>query len=397
MKKDLFLITNSYPYGLGEEFIQNEVDYLSKEFNKVFILSMNQNDEKTKYIPNNFEVYRLKKSKLHLLRLLKLEYMRDFFSEKIGLKSLKNRVSFIHTGDAVKNNILDIVKKESLDIDNIILYSYWFYSAAYGISKIESKKIVKISRAHGYDLYEERGPQPLKNKIFSKFDAVVPCSSQGTKYLKYKYPEYKKKIGKAYLGTENTEAQILKKDNYNIVSCSYIRHVKRVDLIVEALSKLDLENKEITWTHIGGGEELEEIQLLAKQKLKNIKFKFLGHLDNNKILEYYKNNDIKCFINLSSSEGLPVSMMEVQSFGIPIVATDVGGVKEIVNSETGILLSENPSAKEVAEGIEKILLLTEDKFKNIQKSCYKNWNEKFNAKKNYIGFIQKYLKGKNYE
>lgn len=397
MKKNLFLITDNYPYGFGEEFIQNEVNYLSKEFKKVIILSMNTSDKKTKDVPDNFQVYRLKKTKLDLFGLLKLEYIKDFFSEKIKLKNFKSRISFMYTGNSVKNNILDIAKKENIDMNNVVLYSYWFYSSAYGISKISSKKIIKISRAHRYDLYEERGFQPLKNAIFSKINTVLPCSLQGSEFLKEKYPKHKNKIEKAYLGTENLEKQVFKKNNYNIVSCSYIRPVKRIELIIQGLEELNLQNKKVVWTHIGGGDDLEKLQNLAKEKLKNVEFKFLGHLKNDEILDYYKKNDIKCFINLSSSEGLPVSMMEVQSFGIPIVATDVGGVREIVSSETGVLLSENPSSKEVAEGLQRILLLTKEEFENLQNSCYKNWNEKFNARKNYSEFIERYLRVDSYE
>jgi len=47
------------------------------------------------------------------------------------------------------------------------------------------------------------------------------------------------------------------------------------------------------------------------------------------------------FINTSSSEGIPVSMMEAQSFGIPILAMDVGGVREIVGPQTGRLLQQD--------------------------------------------------------
>lgn len=47
------------------------------------------------------------------------------------------------------------------------------------------------------------------------------------------------------------------------------------------------------------------------------------------------------FINVSSSEGLPVSIMEACSFGIPIIATNVGGTAEIVQAGVnGILLKE---------------------------------------------------------
>ena len=44
------------------------------------------------------------------------------------------------------------------------------------------------------------------------------------------------------------------------------------------------------------------------------------------------------FINLSDSEGIPVSIMEAMSVGIPIIARDVGGNREIVTNNNGCLL-----------------------------------------------------------
>ena len=80
--------------------------------------------------------------------------------------------------------------------------------------------------------------------------------------------------------------------------------------------------------------------------------------------------------------------MEVQSYGIPIISTNVGGVKEIVNEKTGILLSANPTILEIVDGIEKILNLPKDEYNKYQINSYKNWEKKFNAKKNYKDFIR---------
>lgn len=41
---------------------------------------------------------------------------------------------------------------------------------------------------------------------------------------------------------------------------------------------------------------------------------------------------------MSDSEGIPVSIMEAMSFGIPVIARNVGGMSEIVNEENGLLL-----------------------------------------------------------
>ena len=61
------------------------------------------------------------------------------------------------------------------------------------------------------------------------------------------------------------------------------------------------------------------------------------------------------FINLSSSEGIPVSIMEAQSFGIPVIATNVGGSGEIVVSETGVLVDENRTEASVLLSLNKDL------------------------------------------
>ena len=64
----------------------------------------------------------------------------------------------------------------------------------------------------------------------------------------------------------------------------------------------------------------------------------MGHYPNEELLRYYGSNHVDLFINTSSTEGVPVSIMEAQSFGIPVIATDTGGVKEVVTEGTGSLL-----------------------------------------------------------
>ena len=58
------------------------------------------------------------------------------------------------------------------------------------------------------------------------------------------------------------------------------------------------------------------------------------------------------FMNVSSSEWLPVSIMEAFSFVIPALVTAVGGNPEIVQEGAGILLDENPSINSITQNIE---------------------------------------------
>jgi glycosyltransferase involved in cell wall biosynthesis len=81
--------------------------------------------------------------------------------------------------------------------------------------------------------------------------------------------------------------------------------------------------------------------------------------------------------------------MEAISFGIPVIATDVGGTKDIVNSKNGFLLSSNPSIEEVAEQIKSKIEMNREDFEKLKENAVKIFNEKVNAKKNYNEFIEK--------
>ena len=93
----------------------------------------------------------------------------------------------------------------------------------------------------------------------------------------------------------------------------------------------------------GGGDLLQEIKASAPKNLK-----VLGWQDAKNILPIA---DI--FLSTSENEGIPIAMIEAQLAGIPIVATDVGSVPEVVlDNKTGILC--NTTEKQLIEGIRKI-------------------------------------------
>jgi glycosyltransferase involved in cell wall biosynthesis len=97
----------------------------------------------------------------------------------------------------------------------------------------------------------------------------------------------------------------------------------------------------------GGGNLLQEVKANAPKNLKA-----LGWQEAKNILPIA---DI--FLSTSENEGIPIAMIEAQLAGIPIVATDVGSVPEVVlDNKTGILC--NRTEKQLIEGIRKI---SEDK------------------------------------
>ncbi|HYX08090.1 MAG TPA: glycosyltransferase, partial [Bacteroidales bacterium] len=85
------------------------------------------------------------------------------------------------------------------------------------------------------------------------------------------------------------------------------------------------------------------------------------------------------------TEGLPVAIMESQSYGIPTIAPRVGGIPEIVNSQNGILVDARGDVQEISSAIERIIL-NKDLRQKLSRNAYQNWKENFNADKNYKNF-----------
>lgn len=112
----------------------------------------------------------------------------------------------------------------------------------------------------------------------------------------------------------------------------------------------------IKWVHAGDGAERDQVLKYAKDLPSNIQMELLGSIPHQEVYDYYKNHDIDVFLHVSESEGLPVSMMEAISFGVPIMACDVGGVSEIVNENTGVLLPKEFEIQAVVTILEQFLL-----------------------------------------
>ena len=121
----------------------------------------------------------------------------------------------------------------------------------------------------------------------------------------------------------------------------------------------------------------------------NITLNYMGQTHHNLMMEKIKESNVDLLINISKHEGLPVSMMEALSLGIPVFATDVGGVREIVNSDIGILYKQNEIFN-LANDIENF---KSSKFykKNTRTKCRKVWKNNFESNVNYRIFADKLM------
>lgn len=395
-KKYLFFITDEYPYGYGEPFIENEIEYLSKEFEKIYILTITKgiNQSFIRPVPLNVEVINMKLNIFNIFKIIKeRQILKSFIRELIKTKKIRNVVSYQVREIQIREKISEVIKLKNYEKSKITLYSYWFNFGAYAISnlkKLNNIEFKAISRGHGYDMFKWRELQLFKPNILEGLDELLCACKFSRNYCREEYG-FLDKIGYSYLGVKENRKEKILNDIPILLSCSNIIPLKRIHLIIEAISLI--KEPKFKWIHIGDGTEKITLEKLSKEKLKSINYEFLGQKSNSEVIQFYKENYIKCFITTSQTEGgVPVSIMEAQSFGIPVIGTNVGGIGEIINNKTGVLLDEKCVPEVVAKAIVKIMNLSEYEFKKYNKESYENWKEKFNAEKNYINFIKNYLK-----
>jgi len=404
--KKLILLTREFPFKNGETFLENEIDTLSDYFDKVIIYPIDicKNEIITRKI-NKKNIYikplntiSLRKRKLKFILksiLLKKEYKEN--------KSFLKNVYCQYFMNIVNNNynlIVEDLKKEIITGDEVYLYSYWLYTTAEIVCKLKKYFISQgittkaFSRAHGFDIYEERNflnYLPRREHILKNIDKVFPCSNDGKNHILELYPDYKEKIKTSYLGTYDQKIDSLYKfsDELRIVSCSRVVKVKRINIIIETLNLLEKSNIKVSWTHIGGGPLYKKMVKLANKKLKSVNINMTDNVTNDKVYELYNKSDYDFFINVSSSEGIPVSIMEAISFGIPVIATDVGGTHEIlVNNVNGFLVNKNISPMELKSVLIDSKKIENDKYLKMRDNSRRIWQEKFNAKDNYKKFVK---------
>lgn len=413
MENVLIMFTKTFPYGNGESFVEKEIDIISKEFKRIilFCCQVSDSEAEQRSVPNNVKVIPFKsKRKLALLikggfLFLQKSHRNSLFREFKECHSMKKKLFTLYFYSKTINMLKNIVEEyDNWFIENkekifFTFYSYWFFDLAYLAILLQKKYSLEknsiiISRAHGYDVYKERnsiGYFPFRTDMLKGINGVYVCSLDGMNYLQHEYPEYLSKIKYAYLGTSDKGFSIGKRcqEKLHIVTCSNIIGLKRVKKVAEACQLLEEENILIKWTCFGDGELKADLVDYCNQNLDTTEVCFKGHCSNEQVLEYYRNHYIDVFINVSETEGLPVSIMEAVSFGIPAIATDVGGTSEIVVQDiTGDLLKKDFLVSELAEEIKKYCYMDDVKRTELRSNCREYWKNHFNADINYKKFSE---------
>ncbi len=267
-------------------------------------------------------------------------------------------------------NLIKIIKEEKPDIVHLNSSKIGLLgSLAVLFLKLSapSSKLKAVFTSHGWAFNEQNRSFVSKMVFyFGHYLTVFFCNQTIAVSIKTKkdiswLPFIKDKIEVIYNGisdfkriSKKAASEILVKERGQIVifTLAELHHNKGLDVALRGITLLPVNIREKIQYYIAGdGEEKINLQKLASDLGIEKIIHFLGEVENGKKL--LSGADV--FLFPSRTENLPFAVLEAGFSGLPIIATSVGGIPEIIKDMQNGILVHPKNPKEIAEGIMYIL------------------------------------------
>ena len=318
-------------------FVPKIAKYFQDELNyEIEILTLS--DNKNSNINDDFSVKRIDRNLPIIYRWLKT----IFTIYKLG----KNKDLIFVNGLGTETTIANIFLKKKI-IRKIVGDPVW--ERAYSKAKISESFDEFQVKNYGFSISLQK---KVRSFSIKKTDIVVTPSQHLKNFILNL--GFKNKIeiinNGVFIPEENTN--IFTNDQINITVVSRLVSHKNIEKIIKAIS--DLNSPLINLNIIGDGPELNQLQKISLESNNKDYIIFHGKLNRDEIDHIFLNSDI--YIQASNYEGLPHSLLEAMSYGIPVLCTPVGECKEILgNEDRGYILDLPVSKNNIKSKISEII------------------------------------------
>ena len=318
-------------------FVPKIAKYFQDELNyEIEILTLS--DNKNSNINDDFSVKRIDRNLPIIYRWLKT----IFTIYKLG----KNKDLIFVNGLGTEVTIANIFLKKKI-IRKIVGDPVW--ERAYSKAKISESFDEFQVKNYGFSISLQK---KVRSFSIKKSDIVVTPSQHLKNFILNL--GFKNKIeiinNGVFIPEENTN--IFTNDQINITIVSRLVSHKNIEKIIKAIS--DLNSPLINLNIIGDGPELNQLQKISLESNNKDNIIFHGKLNRDDINHIFLKSDI--YIQASNYEGLPHSLLEAMSYGIPVLCTPVGECKEILgNEDRGYILDLPVSKNNIKSKISEII------------------------------------------
>ena len=335
---NILITVGIFPPDIGgpASFVPKISDFLIENGHNVKIICLSE--VRNINTEDNFDVIRIKRSNNLPIRWIKTIY-------QIVKNGRRSDLIFVN-GLGVESAIANLILQKQL-IRKIVGDPVW--ERAYNKKRItESFDDFQINK-HSFLIEVQK---LLRNWSINSAEIVITPSDHLKSFVSG--IGYSKKILKINNGVNITDINRANesKADINLIIISRLVVQKNINIVIEAMKLLD--NKNLKLSIIGEGGEFSKLENTIHDLNLQNQVQLLGKIDNNKISQFLLTADI--FIQASDYEGLPHSVLEAINYGVPILSTETGGCKDLLNDgERGFIIPMPPDKKVIAENISFII------------------------------------------
>jgi glycosyltransferase involved in cell wall biosynthesis len=238
-----------------------------------------------------------------------------------------------------------------------VLHGHGAKAGAFIRLRPHSKRTIRVYTPHGGSLHYPL--ETLKGAFYSRLERVLMNSTELFLFESaFARDTYQRTIGTptglvrcVFNGVTADEFDPIVKadDATDLVYVGEFRHIKGADLLIDAVTRLRADGKQVTLTLAGDGEEIEALKAQVQRHGLSGAARFIGHV---KARHGFSRG--KLLVVPSRADSMPYVVIEAAAAGIPMIAANVGGIPEIFGTHTEALFAPS-SADAMAEAIESAL------------------------------------------
>ena len=237
-----------------------------------------------------------------------------------------------------------------LDVYSTKAFYYTFYFAY--LSKVFSLKYIPV--IHGGDIENRiKKSEWMTNFVFKNGETNITPSI----YIESIFKKYN--FDTTYIPNciefSKYKFKLRKKIRPKIMWLRSFHEIYNPKMALEVLKILKNTYNDAKLTMVGPEKDgsLEKCLRLSKRYKLNQKVEFVGYLSKIEWLKIARDHDI--FINTSTVDNMPVSILEMMALGLPIISTNVGGIPCILKNKKNSLLVNNNDFKSMASSIKYLI------------------------------------------
>lgn len=354
-KNNILYIVHNY-----NNFQKDPIERIAKYFNRVYVL--------VRYKPYSMLANHFP---LEFLKRYSDQYCLDLSNLPSNVEVIKSNVWYVPWGNSFRNlgdkhfkSVIQIIKDYQIHFD--LIHAHFLYSSGYvGVRLKDIFDVPLVVTGHGYDVYElphrDKNWRNIIKTVLEKADEITTVSQSNKEMLVALGRNHVSIIRNGYdpkrffpRNMSSARSMLGIPPNQKvIVSIGNLVKVKGHQYLIDAINLIVKQSSNVVCYIVGGGA------LMPMLKTQIMKFGLSKHVflvgakPHSEIPLWLNSAD--CFVLPSLNESMGTVLVEALACGIPVVASDVGGVKEIICDENIGYLCQPMDAENLSESIRSAL------------------------------------------